>query len=129
MLVKDIMVTGKKLPTINLNKNIYEAIKVINLKKLGIVVITKNKLVKGILTDGDARRGIKYFSKNEKISKFMTLNPLFISENSPASKALSMMNEKKITSLLVTKDKNMKSREKKLIGIVHIHSLLKYGIK
>ena len=61
----------------------------------------------------------------------MTNNPLFISENAPASKALSIMNEKKITSLLVASDKdfNKSKTSKKLKGIVHIHSLLQYGIK
>jgi arabinose-5-phosphate isomerase len=67
LLAKDIMIKGIKVPVSNLNKSIFEAIKIISLKKLGFVVILKNKLVKGILTDGDARRGIKYFSKEDKI--------------------------------------------------------------
>ena len=87
--------------------------------------------IKGILTDGDARRGIKYYSKDDHLKKFITTNPLFISETAPASKALSLMNEKKITSLLVTteQDYNKSKSNKKLKGIVHIHSLLQYGIK
>ena len=61
----------------------------------------------------------------------MTPNPLFISETAPASKALALMNEKKITSLLVSseKDYNEQKKAKKLKGIIHIHSLLQYGIK
>tara|TARA_B100001093_G_scaffold136106_1_gene128664 strand:- start:10630 stop:11607 length:978 start_codon:yes stop_codon:yes gene_type:complete len=129
LLVKDIMITGNKLPVININKNISDAIKVINNKKLGLVVILKNNTVKGILTDGDARRSIKDFSKNEKIDKFMTLNPFFVTENTPASKALSIMNEKKITSLLVVSDKDLNKKNLRLKGIIHIHSLLKFGIK
>ena len=87
--------------------------------------------VKGILTDGDARRGIKYYSKDDDLKKIMTSNPLFISENFSASKALALMNEKKITSLLVTSelDYNKAKSTRKLKGIVHIHSLLQYGIK
>ena len=131
LLVKDIMITGNKLPTVSINKNIYDATKIIDQKKLGLVVIIEKNNVKGILTDGDTRRGIKYYSKNDHLKKFMTSNPLFISENSPASKALSLMNEKKITSLLVTSEKedNKNNSSKKLRGIVHIHSLLQYGIK
>ena len=130
LLVKDIMVTGKKLPVININKTILDAVKVIQSKDLGLVVIIKNKLVQGILTDGDARRGIKFYKKFDKIGKFMTKNPLFVSENISASKALSIMNEKKITSLLVATEKSCRNKNGiKLIGIVHIHSLLKYGIK
>ena len=131
LLVKDIMITGNKLPTVSINKNIYDATKIINQKKLGLVVIIEKNNVKGILTDGDTRRGIKYYSKNETKKKFMTSNPLFISENSPASKALSLMNDRKITSLLVASEKeyNKNNSSKKLRGIVHIHSLLQYGIK
>ena len=40
-LAKDIMVTGKKMPIINYKKNFNQAVKVMNKKKLGIVVITK----------------------------------------------------------------------------------------
>ena len=56
----------------------------------------------------------------------MTKNPLTIEEDLPATKALSIMNDKKITSLLVVKKRN---KGKKLAGIVHIHSLLEFGIK
>ena len=131
LLVKDIMITGEKLPIINVKKNIYDATKIIDKKKIGLVVVLEKNHVKGILTDGDARRGIKYYSKNDHLKKFMTPNPLFISENAPASKALSLMNEKKITSLLVASEKEyIKAKvHKKLKGIVHIHSLLQYGIK
>ena len=110
---------------------LYDATKIIDNKKLGLVVVMEKNQVKGILTDGDARRGIKHYSKNDHLRKFMTPNPLFISESSPASKALSLMSEKKITSLLVAsaKDYNKNKLTKKLKGIVHVHSLLQYGIK
>ena len=130
LLVKDIMLVGKKLPTISINKTVGDAIKIINAKNLGLVVITKNSFIKGILTDGDARRSMKNYSKDLKIEKFMTKRPLIINENETASRALSIMNEKKITSLLVSSEKNVKlNKEVKLKGILHIHSLLKHGIK
>jgi len=130
LLVKDIMITGKKLPVINFSKSIDQAIKVISSKKLGFVVILEKGFIKGILTDGDARRGIKFYSKNEELKRFMTFKPFFISENQTASKALSIMNEKKITSLLVCSEKDLnKKNSAKLRGIIHIHSLLNYGIK
>ena len=106
LLVKDIMITGSKLPKVSLNKKIYDAIKIIDQKKLGLVVVMEKNKVKGILTDGDTRRGIKFYSKNDHLKKFMTTNPLFISESAPASKALSLMNEKKITSLLVASEQD-----------------------
>jgi len=131
LLVKDIMVTGNKLPRINVSKSIYDATKIIDSKKLGLVIVMEKNQVKGILTDGDARRGIKYYTKDDHLKKFMTSNPLFISESAPASKALSLMNERKITSLLVSSEKDYSKvkTNRKLKGIVHIHSLLQYGIK
>ena len=47
----------------------------------------------------------------------------------PASKALAIMNEKKITSLLVVSEKNYNKKNKTLIGVIHIHTLLQKGIK
>ena len=128
-LAKDIMVTGSKMPTININKNIREALKVINKKKLGIVVILKNRFIKGLLTDGDVRRDVKNFAKIKNLNKFTTKEPFVVNESMPASKALALMNEKKITSLLVVSDRDFKSKYKVLRGIIHIHFLLQDGFK
>ena len=130
ILAKDIMVSGKKLPLINYQKNIGEALKIINNKKLGIIVVEKNRHIEGIITDGDLRRELKSLSKKTKIQKIMTKKPLVVNENMPSSKVLSIMNEKKITSLLVVSDKDFKKNNKlKLKGIVHIHSLLQSGLR
>ena len=130
LLAKDIMVTGNKLPLINYKKKLNDALKIINQKKLGIVVILKNKNIAGLVTDGDLRREMKFISKTNELTKFMTKKPLMINENMPASKALAIMNEKKITSLLVVSDKDYKKKNKiKLKGIIHIHELLQYGLK
>ena len=129
LLAKDIMVSGNKMPIINYKKNFKEALKVMSQKKLGIVVINKNKYIKGIVTDGDLRREIKNYSNNKNLFKFMTKNPLTVNEDMPASKALSIMNDKKITSLLVVSNKDYKKPNKILKGIIHIHFLLKNGIK
>ena len=128
-LAKDIMISGKKMPVINFKKNIREAIKIMNQKKLGIIVILKNNYIKGILTDGDLRRELKNYNKQSDLKKFMTSNPLTVNENMSADKALAIMNEKKITSLLVVSDKDYKKPNKKLKGIIHIHFLLQNGVK
>ena len=129
LLAKDIMVFGKKMPVINYKKNFKEALKIMNLKKLGIVVITKNKFIKGLVTDGDLRRELKNNSINKDLNKFMSNTPLVVNENMPASKALGIMNEKKITSLLVVPDKDLKKSNKRLKGIIHIHFLLQSGAR
>ena len=69
LLAKDIMIDGKKMPVVDYKKQLREILKVMNEKKLGIVVIIKNKFISGLLTDGDLRRGIKYFSKNQNLKK------------------------------------------------------------
>ena len=123
LLVKDIMVTGKKIPVVDYKKTIEKAIKVISAKKLGLVLVTKKGKVFSICTDGDARRGLGRFSKKDRILKIATRNPLKISEDTTAQKALSIMNQKKITSLIVS------SKTGKIKGICHIHNLLSHGIK
>ena len=128
LLAKDIMVVGNKMPKINYNKNFKEALKVMNMKKLGIVVITKNNFIKGLVTDGDLRRELKNYNANKNLNKFMTKTPFVVNENMPSSKALAIMNEKKITSLLVVSDKDYKKKNKVLKGIIHIHFLLQGGI-
>ena len=129
LLAKDIMVSGKKMPVINYKKDFKNALKIMNQKKLGIVVILKNKFIKGIVTDGDLRRELKNYSKDKNLNQFMKKSPLVVNENMPASKALAIMNEKKITSLLVVSDKDFRKNNKSLKGIIHIHFLLKNGVK
>ena len=126
--VEELMVTKNKIPFINENKNIINAIKIITSKKLG-VLIAKNSsgITSGILTDGDIRK-LRMNNKNlEKtlIKDVMTKKPVSIVHDTLAVKALRIMNEKKITSLCVHKKKNIR----KTIGLVHIHSLLDSNIE
>ena len=131
LLAKDIMLTGKKVPIISYKKNFKDALKVMTKKKLGVVVVLKNKFIMGLITDGDLRREIKFkdISKNENLLNFVTKNPLVVNENMPAQKALAIMNENQITSLLIVADKDLKKSNKTLKGIIHIHQLLQSGIK
>jgi len=123
LLVKDVMVTGKKIPIIDKNKTIKQAAKIISAKKLGLVLVTKKGKVSSIVTDGDCRRGLQRYSKNDKIEKISTRNPLKIDPDTTATKCLSIMTQQKVTSLIVS------SKSGKLKGICHIHHLLSHGIK
>ena len=129
LLAKDIMVTGTKMPIVNFNMSFNKALAIMNKKQLGLIVIIKNKIIKGIITDGDLRRELNKKPVNKKLKSLITKNPLSVNENMPASKALGIMNEKKITSLLVVSDKDANKKNKILKGIIHIHSLLQNGIK
>ena len=129
LLAKDIMVTGKNMPVINYKKSFGEALKIMNKKRLGIIILIKNKFITGLVTDGDLRRELNTNSNNRNLKNFVNKKPLVVNENMPASKALGIMNEKKITSLLVVSDKDVKKRNKRLRGIIHIHFLLQSGVK
>ena len=128
LLAKDIMVVGKKMPVVDLKTKFKEAIKIMNQKQLGILIIQKNKYLRGLVTDGDLRREIKKYN-DKNLQEFMNKNPLVVNEDMPASKALSIMNEKKITSLLVVSNKDLNKSNKIIRGVIHIHFLLKNGIK
>ena len=122
---KEIMRT-KKLPIVNMKKTIGQSIKVITKGSLGVVVVVKkNSMVYAVVTDGDVRRS--KFSKDELILKICTKKPLYVSESTLVSKALSIMNENSITSLLISNDADFKKGKSifKLKGIVHMHSVLK----
>ena len=129
LLAKDIMITGSKMPIISHKKNFKDALRIMNQKNLGIVVILKNKYIESLITDGDLRRELKNYDYLKKLIDIGSKKPLTVNENMPASKALAIMNEKRITSLLVVSDKDLKRTSKVLKGIIHIHSLLKNGVK
>ena len=126
--VGDIMATGIKIPFISENKNMKEAIKIISNKKLGVVIArNRNKITTGIITDGNIRklreRNIDF--QKTLVKDVMTNNPITISSESLAIKALRIMNEKKITSLCVIKG----NISNKTIGLIHIHHILETNIE
>ena len=69
-------------------------------------------------------------TKKDKINTLMTKKPLYINESASAHLGLAMMSNNLITSLLVSSDKDYKRKKNyfKPVGILHIHSLFKYGI-
>ena len=125
--VEEIMLTKNKIPFINEDSNMKEALKVITQKKLGTLIVRNKKgSTTGIITDGQIRR---VNQKNDnlhilKVKKVMTKNPIKINKEILAEKALSIMNQNKVTCLSVY-DKRKKS---KTIGIIHIHSILSNSI-
>ena len=99
---------------------------------MGVLIVKNNYgYTKGIFTDGDIKRLVKKNQNfyNLKVKEIMNKNPISVEKNTLAAKALSIMNEKKITSLLVVSDKDLSRKNKNLIGIIHIHFLLQNGIK
>ena len=125
--VEDLMLTHKKIPFINENILMKKALKIMTEKKLGTLIIrNKKKHTTGIITDGQIRRlNSKNINFNLlKVKKVMTKNPIKIEKNTLATKALSIMNEKKITCLCVYD----KKRKTNTIGIIHVHNILENKI-
>ena len=117
------MLTKDKIPFIGENKSMIKALKIMTEKKLGTLIArNKRKYTTGIITDGQIR---KLNSRNVvmnllKVKDVMTKNPIKIEKNTLATKALSIMNEKKITSLCVYN----RNRKSNTIGIIHVHNIL-----
>ena len=119
----DLMLIKKKIPFVNENDPMKKALKILNSKKLGFIVIVNNhQLNAGVFTDGDLKRLMQKKRKigNKKIKSFMTKNPYVVEENTLASEVLSQMNKRKITNVCVYK----KGNKRKTVGVLHIHNIL-----
>ena len=109
--VSDLMITGNKLPVITENAKMKKALKIITIKKLGVLIVRqKNGNTNGIITDGDLKRIAQKYKnfENLEIKKVMKKNPITVDKDTLAASALSIMNSRKITSLCVHKNKNQK---------------------
>jgi arabinose-5-phosphate isomerase len=125
--VEDLMLSGKKIPFVNENVSMEDALISITKKNLGTLVIINNRnYTTGILTDGDLKRinNIKLSFKNLKLKKVMKKRPISVDKDMLAAQALSIMNNKKITSLCVHKN----NKKNKTIGFIHIHNILNANI-
>ncbi len=117
--VGELMHTDDRLPKVMISTPLDKAIEEITVKRMGVTaVVNDNNILAGIITDGDLRR---FFQKGGNISTStagdcMTPDPLTVSRNESAGTALRIMEEKKITSLMVTDGKL-------LLGLIHIHDL------
>jgi arabinose-5-phosphate isomerase len=119
--VESLMHTGEALPRVLEGTRMPEVIYEMSRKKLGVtaVVDQANTLV-GVISDGDLRRLLEKRGKDVldlTAAEAMTREPRTISANEFAATALAVMEEKKITSLVVV------DGERKLEGIVHLHDL------
>ena len=127
--VEDLMISEKnKLPLVNENKKLPEAIKIMTKCKLGtLIVLNKKKYLSGILSDGDIRRNSKRNLKNIKVKDLMTKNPVTVEKTTLATKSLEIMQNKKITKLIV--GAKLSKKRTRPQGIISIHHILQAGIK
>jgi arabinose-5-phosphate isomerase len=118
--VKHLMHKGDQLPVADVKALMESVIRTINEKKFGVaIVVRESDRVAGIITDGDLRR---LFMKGTDFAKAdaaacMTANPLSIDEDKLAVEALKIMEDRAVTSLVVTDGKQ------RLSGLLHLHDL------
>ena len=125
--VEDIMLVGNKIPFVSDVMKMKRAINILSEKKLGVLIVrNKDKKTIGIITDGQIRRYNEKYSNlhSRKTREIMTKTPITVEKNILAAKALSIMNNKQITSLCVHEKKN----KNKTVGILHIHNILRSNV-
>lgn len=123
--VRDLMITGDKMPVVSDDETFTDVINTISEYKLGMaMVVDSDRKLSGVLTDGDIRRTvIKYHDiSNLRIKDVMTSNPKRITSDAYAASALNLMEKFSITALAVVDENNVP------VGVIHVHDLLRAGV-
>ena len=122
--VREVMLTGEKVPVISHNAMLVAGVVELNQKNLGAVFIQDDQgRLLGIITDGDIRRMLSSGKNIQEMTmeEGMKRNPVAISDSLMAADALSIMQQHEITVLAVVDDGG------RLEGILHLHDLLGKG--
>lgn len=123
--VDDLMHIGDAIPKVNYDAVLKNALVEMTQKKLGVTtIIDQNNQLKGVFTDGDVRRA---FDGNAdihqtRIKDVMSLTPRTIPPKTLAAEALRIMEDLKITTLVVINEHNHP------IGIIHMHDIIRAGV-
>ncbi len=126
--VEDVMHAGEQIPQVGEESSMKDALMEITTKKLGMTTVLDSEgSLSGIITDGDLRRWLERAESSQEIFKqkakeVMTKNPKKIQPHSLAAQAVLKMEKHAITSLVVL------NSDQKVLGIVHLHDLLKRGV-
>ena len=119
-LVSQLMHSGDAIPRVAPSTPMKDVIYEMSRKKLGLTTVVKDGRLVGIISDGDLRRLLERDgpeSLNKSAGETMNLTPLTISPDELAVRALSLMEEKKITSLIVV------NASGGIEGVLHLHDL------
>ena len=118
--VESLMHTGDALPCVGPSTRMPDLIYEMSRKKLGVTAVVEGERLVGIISDGDLRRLLERRGKDVMdltASEAMTEHPKTISAGQFAASAIAIMEEKKITSLMVVDEQGH------LKGIIHLHDL------
>jgi arabinose-5-phosphate isomerase len=120
--VRDVMHPGAAVPLIGRDAPMSEAIVEMSAKGFGCVaVVEASGRLAGVITDGDLRRHMRADLLQASVDAVMTASPKTIRPDQLASEALQLLNESKITALIVVE-------ADRPVGIVHFHDLLRAGV-
>jgi arabinose-5-phosphate isomerase len=124
--VRDVMHVGDKLPLVAAGALMSEAMVEISAKGFGCVgVLDPMGKLAGIVTDGDLRRHMAPDLLDRAAETVMTRNPRAVARDTLAAEALALMNAHQITALFVCDPQDGQRRP---VGILHIHDLLRAGV-
>lgn len=119
--IKHLMHTGRKVALVSQETIMKNVLEEMSKKKLGMTCVVDNdENLVGIITDGDLRRLLQKYKKNllqKTARECMTPKPLTIDKEDLATMGLNLMEENKITSLIV------KNKKGEIEGIIHLHDL------
>lgn len=123
--IEDIMHSGAKIPVVPPSTSLLDALGEITTKGFGMTTVCNdNGVLLGVFTDGDLRRALDNGSdiQSVTIDDVMTRNPTTVSAGTLAAEALTVMEARKITALVVT-DEQLHP-----VGVLHMHDLLRAGL-
>ena len=123
--VADVMCSGDRIPAVRADASLSDGLMEMTEKGLGMTaIVDKNNRIQGVFTDGDLRRTLDTGIDIHKtvISDVMHANCKTTTADVLAAEALHILEENKITSLLVADDDN------RLIGALNIHDLFREGL-
>ncbi|POT99008.1 arabinose-5-phosphate isomerase KdsD [Pseudescherichia vulneris] len=122
--VNDIMHTGDEIPHVSKDASLRDALLEITRKNLGMTVVCDDLMkIEGIFTDGDLRRVFDMGAdvRNLGIADVMTPGGIRVRAGTLAVDVLNLMQSRHITAVMVADGDQ-------LLGVVHMHDLLRAGV-
>ena len=123
--VSDVMAENEAIPRVNIGTSLADSMLEITAKGLGMTtVVDSRNVLKGVFTDGDLRRAVSNYPNfhSVKIDSVMSPNALTVTASMLAAEAIRIMEENKISALVVIDDKKI------VRGVVHLMELLRSGL-
>lgn len=122
--VGDIMHSGSEIPECHPDQTLQEALMVMTSKGLGITLIIEDEQLLGVFTDGDLRRVFESGANTQSTSmrELMSAKPKTVPQDLLAAQALGIMEDMKITAVVVVDEKEHP------VGVLHMHDILRAGV-